>query len=173
MSLPEPAPNNACGSCNLCCKLPAVPHIPGFGAKPRDQMCYLCDEGKGCTIYATRPPVCRDFECMWLITQKWGDGSKAYAPELRPDQCGVVVAGTTRPDIACAFVEPSNPDAWRRDDVQQMLAQITLAIGRVSITTPDPNLNRMMERVGPSTVAMRKIRMTDPDENGIQWAVGD
>jgi len=42
---------------------------------------------QNCGIYATRPPVCRDYACMWLA----GHGSE----DDRPDRCGVMVDSMT------------------------------------------------------------------------------
>ena len=69
-----------CGGCVACCKTLEIqdPQI----AKPADTLCKHCT-GHGCGIYDTRPPVCRDWYCLWRRDQNLPD-------QLRPDQCGVI-----------------------------------------------------------------------------------
>jgi hypothetical protein len=163
---------NACGSCNACCKFPAIGHVPGFGAKPIHQMCYLCNEGTGCTIYATRPQVCREFKCLWLESQAWPD--QEFPLELRPDQCGVMIAGTTDPRILSAWVPKDDPDLWRRDDqIEQLISKLAIGVGAVSISTDDDCVKTLVTAHPgvPDAVAVRKIKMTPPDKDGIQWAI--
>ena len=69
-----------CGECNACCvwlKGDAYGHEFG-GGKP----CRFL-EGN-CSIYETRPEVCRRFQCAWL-QGLLGDG-------MRPDRSGVLVS---------------------------------------------------------------------------------
>lgn len=51
-----------CGSCTACCKALEVVEL----TKPPGKWCLHCSIGKGCAIYAERPPSCRDFRCEWL-----------------------------------------------------------------------------------------------------------
>jgi hypothetical protein len=69
-----------CGGCVACCKTLEI-HDPQI-AKPADTLCKHCS-GHGCGIYDTRPPVCRDWYCLWRRDQNLPD-------HLRPDQCGVI-----------------------------------------------------------------------------------
>jgi Fe-S-cluster containining protein len=57
----------SCGDCKLCCKLPAI-NENGF-VKEDYKMCDHCDVSKtnGCTIYNTRPQVCRGFACSYVL----------------------------------------------------------------------------------------------------------
>jgi hypothetical protein len=43
--------------------------------------CHLKDR---CSIYADRPPSCRDWSCNWLLGQVEGDERR------RPDNCGII-----------------------------------------------------------------------------------
>jgi hypothetical protein len=69
-----------CGDCVACCVTLEIqdPQI----AKPADVFCKHCT-GHGCAIYDTRPPVCRDWYCLWRRDKNLPDN-------LRPDQCGVI-----------------------------------------------------------------------------------
>jgi Fe-S-cluster containining protein len=61
-----------CGDCSLCCKVPQIRQLN----KPADHWCPHWVKDKGCGIYAERPEVCRDFQCMWLL----GDLPDKYNP---------------------------------------------------------------------------------------------
>lgn len=69
----------ACGECNACCKFFAVPEV----GKNHQGWCHHCELGKGCRIYATRPPACQLFACTWLN----GLGDESF----RPDRLGVMI----------------------------------------------------------------------------------
>jgi len=68
---------NNCGECDICCKVFNIPEINS----PKGEDCQFCDSG--CRVYETRPQVCIDFECAYLVNN--------WREELRPDKCGVVV----------------------------------------------------------------------------------
>ena len=69
-----------CGSCQACCEHLVV-DTPEF-SKPAGQMCYnAC--ARGCSIYETRYPVCRDWYCLW---RHIGDLPEA----ARPDRSGLM-----------------------------------------------------------------------------------
>jgi hypothetical protein len=51
----------------------AIPELK----KPRGQWCRHVAQGKGCSIYETRPEVCRQFTCAWLD----GFGTDAERPD--------------------------------------------------------------------------------------------
>src|SRR4051794_7389373 len=72
-SLITPSPiatGRACGSCSLCCKLLPIRELE----KPENKWCVHCKPASGgCTIYADRPPSCREFACHWLISKNLGD----------------------------------------------------------------------------------------------------
>jgi hypothetical protein len=69
-----------CGDCAVCCVLPNIdkPEIQ----KQSGARCKHCT-GTGCTIYDTRPPVCRAWYCAWRTVDIFG-------PEWRPDKSGVL-----------------------------------------------------------------------------------
>lgn len=99
-----------CGSCTLCCKLLGITELD----KPRNAWCKSCSPGKGCNIYADRPPSCVDFECGWLAN----DGD----PELRPDRIHLIIAGeSTKINAYVVHVDPMYPDAAERPRAKRML----------------------------------------------------
>jgi hypothetical protein len=70
-----------CRGCTTCCAVCEIEE-PTL-RKPADQLCAHCVAG-GCTIYETRPGVCRSFHCIWRRLA-------ALPDELRPDCCGAMV----------------------------------------------------------------------------------
>ena len=60
----------SCGSCSMCCYLPSFE--VGEWKKPENQWCRHCS-GNSCNIYAERPELCQEFECMWLMCTILGD----------------------------------------------------------------------------------------------------
>lgn len=91
-----------CGTCGMCCKLPLIVELN----KPPGVWCPHAIRGKGCGAYDTRPEVCRVFSCNWL-------GQPNLDDAWRPDRCGFILH--TRTDaMLSVLVEPSKPDAWRR-----------------------------------------------------------
>lgn len=73
-------PGRVCGDCAVCCSAMAIdkPDIQ----KEAGVTCRHCSGG--CTIYETRPPLCRAFHCGWrqlsMLDETW-----------RPDRSGVLV----------------------------------------------------------------------------------
>jgi hypothetical protein len=71
-----------CGACTACCVVPAIDQ-PDL-QKPAGQICPNCILGQGCTIYETRPLVCRRWFCAWRQLDWIGEN-------LRPDQSDVLI----------------------------------------------------------------------------------
>ena len=71
-----------CGECHACCNghLFANAHGNKFGGGCA--CTFLVD--KKCSIYETRPDVCRKYQCAW--TQHLLD------IDMRPDKCGIMVS---------------------------------------------------------------------------------
>lgn len=64
---PPLAPGRSCGKCSLCCKLLHVVELQ----KPANKWCKHCRPGYGgCSIYETRPQICRGYACGWLMSDK-------------------------------------------------------------------------------------------------------
>jgi hypothetical protein len=68
-----------CEGCSVCCTVLGVEKL----GKPPDCTCVHVTAA-GCGIYATRPQVCRQYLCSWLL----GLGQEGD----RPDRSGVLVA---------------------------------------------------------------------------------
>lgn len=71
----------SCDGCNVCCV--ALP-IREFDKAPDAPCDKLCDGG--CSIYPRRPKVCREFYCLWRMTEAW-------LPDwLEPSRCGFAIS---------------------------------------------------------------------------------
>jgi hypothetical protein len=78
---PPAALARSCGTCTLCCRLPAIdwPEYPDL-RKPADVPCRHCLFAGGCAIHADRPMHCASFQCLWLM---------GFGPDdLKPDRIG-------------------------------------------------------------------------------------
>jgi len=82
--MPEPAPGRSCGDCNECCRYYDL--MRDFN-KPQGILCSHWKAGTGCSIHATRPSICRDFYCHWLLNPELDD-------EWRPDRSGFIIRDT-------------------------------------------------------------------------------
>lgn len=125
-----------CGLCRACCTTMKVdlgdrlprPLTPkeaenietnGVGSgritriKPHDMPCpFLAKDpnSKGCTVYADRPKVCREWMCEWRA------GTDILKGEERPDRLGIVFSTIIRGEIPFSFLlavaaEPTDADA--------------------------------------------------------------
>lgn len=75
-------PGRECGSCTACCVhlLIDTKEFKKLGGIA----CEHCEQGKGCGIYETRFPICREFVCGWRLMPELRDS-------WRPDRIGVIV----------------------------------------------------------------------------------
>jgi hypothetical protein len=74
-------PGRDCDGCTECCHALSI-DAPTL-TKPNGINCpNNC--GSGCTVYAVRPNVCRDWYCAWRMSETLGD-------EWRPDRSGFIV----------------------------------------------------------------------------------
>ena len=111
------APGKSCGSCTKCCTVMGVPELK----KPPRVRCAHVIAGKGCSIYAERPPSCAKFICGWLLDPNMG-------PELKPDQCHVVFYQMNAENIV-ASCDADYPDAWRKPNVVEFLHHLARSLG--------------------------------------------
>lgn len=82
MSAFTPVAGRECGDCTCCCVELAI-ETPEL-RKPDGCDCPHIVDGIGCGIYADRPVLCRNWYCGWRMG--------ALSDEMRPDQCGVLLA---------------------------------------------------------------------------------
>jgi len=100
----------------MCCKLLLIKELD----KPAGQWCPHCDIGNGCTIYDSRPAPCRSFTCLWLMNPE-------VPGELRPDKVRAFLSATTDGKNLAVHVDPGQPDAYKKGDLQKFLAKVTAA----------------------------------------------
>lgn len=150
---------NACGNCTACCRVFAIPE---FDKKAGD-WCKHCDVGKGCKIYEKRPYRCAEFQCVWLQGKLKGD---LLPDALRPDRCKVVFSATTNPKIMTALTMPGRPDAWKSPTVMKFIEFILRQGIAVAVGPPAADAQYLIRPDG----SIRKINMTPPDADGMQWS---
>jgi hypothetical protein len=111
--IPTPAPGRSCGACSLCCKLAQVDELD----KPSGVWCRHCAPGRGgCTIYETRPPVCRNWFCAWILDARLGS-------EWYPLTSKMIMYFENSGSRLCVRVEPSHANAWRKEPYYSQLKQ--------------------------------------------------
>jgi hypothetical protein len=111
--MPNNVPARTCGDCSLCCKLARVDELD----KPAGVWCRHCAPGRGgCTIYETRPNVCRNWACSWIVDSRLG-------PEWYPLTSKMILYIENSGDRLCVLVEPSHAGAWRREPYYSLLKQ--------------------------------------------------
>jgi hypothetical protein len=101
--LPQLAPGRACGSCMMCCKVPAVEEL----GKPPGVWCVNAAPGHGCKIYADRPGSCRAFYCLWMQDAGFG-------PEWKPEKSKFVLYPQRNGVNLQVAVDPSFANAWTK-----------------------------------------------------------
>jgi hypothetical protein len=98
-------PGRSCGSCTQCCKISPLPEV----ASPRSVYCKHCIPQRGCSIYASRPSLCREFFCNWLLLDELG-------PEWQPERSKLVLQSLALPgghQGLFIHADPDFPDGWR------------------------------------------------------------
>jgi uncharacterized protein len=111
------APGRTCGRCSLCCLVYPVPEMD----KLKDVWCKHCRPGQGgCSIYNTRPPVCRDYTCSWL------DGT--LPDHWYPLRTMMVLDKS--PGLLRVIAHPDHPDRWREEPFYNELK----ALARTGLT---------------------------------------
>lgn len=115
------APGKSCGECSLCCVALEIEELN----KPAGPPCPNCRLDGGCAIYASRPKVCREFECEWLTDRN-------LARQLRPDKIGTLFMEAHDADEYRAVCAPERPLAWRQPRVFAHLLAIAKS-GRVVV----------------------------------------
>lgn len=107
---PHQPSGRSCNTCTLCCRLPEIDEL----SKPANAWCVNCVEGKGCTIYADRPTLCRDFLCLWMTDARLG-------PEWDPATSHMMVYAQGRQ--LTVLVDPDYPAMWKTEPYAGHLRQ--------------------------------------------------
>lgn len=152
---------NLCGSCTMCCKIMGVQEL----SKPEDTWCSACAKGKGCTIYESRPHSCREFECLWLWTQKQNLTDEGFEPldeSMRPDRSKVVLDFTTDMTTMLAHVDPGYPNAYREGEMGNFLK---FASEKRPVLLRIGNLRRAMGRPEDITKLVQEITLKQNARN--------
>ncbi len=134
-----------CGDCVACCQVLNIDQADLV--KPEGQLCPHCT-GAGCSIYETRPQVCRSWNCAWKRIA-------TMPPETRPDAMGVLFTVDRHSPprnlfenlyiIAVATGDEAALDSRNTRDAIRMFAEGPLPIfvsfgGMKTLVHPEPNL---------------------------------
>ncbi len=120
----------SCGSCSACCFLLEIEEL----SKPYCKWCTHAKpaEGGGCTIYEKRPDPCRNFKCLWLISQ---DRPGQEMPlSMRPNHSHVMF-NTSPYDSRhiYAHVFPSYPQSYKKGKVWNKIQDLISRGGVVEV----------------------------------------
>ena len=152
-----------CGSCTACCRVFAIPEFK----KPAGKWCTHCAIGVGCKVYAERPMMCIEYQCMWLQSQeRIANPASRLGPELRPDRCKVVFSPTTNPNIIAAITMPGMENAYRSGAAAALIKRLVADGVMVAVGPPAARQQTLVSKAGERTVSM-----TEPDANGMQWSI--
>jgi hypothetical protein len=157
-------PGRSCGTCSLCCKVFSVIEL----SKPAGQWCIHSVRGGGCGIHASRPHVCRQFYCSWLIDPNLG-------PEWKPEVARFVLSADPKYQALMLMADPGMPLAWKREPYYSTLKKFSQVFfplnnkvlvnlsGRITVILPDrdvpigvmvPGEEIVLWREGPTYNAM-------------------
>ena len=118
--------------------------------KPAHVWCEHVATGVGCSIHATRPGACRDFQCLWTFAAPLDDS-------WRPDQCRFVMRPGPTGEVVID-VDPARPDAWRREPFYSQIKAWSVrrapphrmvfvrASGRLAVVFPEGEVDLGPER---------------------------
>jgi hypothetical protein len=130
------SPENLCGTCIACCRVPFIRHDANAGGGA----CVNCT-GDGCAVYFNRPKPCRDFSCHWHASQSRND---KMPDDMRPDRCGVLFTPDTinhDPLVFEVHVNPQRPEAEHNTNVRRYIDEMQAAGYKAKLIThylPDP-----------------------------------
>ena len=94
---------NTCGDCTECCTVLPIQEIQKHAGKT----CENCVLSKGCSIYATRPKSCVNFNCNYLV-------ESSVPSVMRPDKSGIIFEFITE-NVMLGTRRFSRLDAWQDD----------------------------------------------------------
>lgn len=121
-----PDTGRSCGACALCCTVLRVDEL----AKPARVACdKLQTEPAGCSIYETRPRICRSYKCAWLL------GS--FGDDDRPDHLGAVMDLNFRGDRLWLEIHEASPGAFESSERLRQIAEEYRTSAHVRISDAD------------------------------------
>lgn len=115
VSSPAVAPGRSCGKCSMCCKLLHIIELN----KPSNKWCEHCRPGYGgCSIYETRPSICRSFLCGWMQSEQVG-------PEWYPLLSHMILSFAPFNGVMTltCCVDPNHPNIWKEHPYYTQLKQ--------------------------------------------------
>ena len=104
----------SCGECGLCCKLLAIEVL----RKEAGRWCGEYVRGKGCGIYADRPPPCQSFMCEWILSRELSDA-------WRPDRARFLMFYDEDRRRLSVVVDQGSPHAWKREPYYSKIKQLS------------------------------------------------
>jgi hypothetical protein len=141
--------SKSCGECNLCCiELPI--ETPELRKKAQMPCSHLTS--KGCGIYTTRFPICRQFLCGWMLF-----------PELdadwRPDRSGVMILQVPQVSIPKIYqpaghgvqllITGGEAAVTRPGFAEYIVDQVSRGVAvYMTATTPRALLNEYLQPIG-------------------------
>ncbi len=150
--------SKSCGECNLCCiELPI--ETPELRKKAQTPCSHLTS--KGCGIYTTRFPICRQFLCGWMLF-----------PELdadwRPDRSGVMILQVPQVSIPKIYqpaghgvqllITGGEAAVTRPGFAEYIVDQVSRGVAvYMTATTPRALLNEYLQPIGGNLPAARRI----------------
>jgi hypothetical protein len=154
--------DNHCGTCTACCQVFSIPPLN----KKIGVWCQHCDIGKGCRIYQDRPKMCREFACLWLLSQTQEKSEARLGPELRPDRSKVVISPSTDHEVIYFTTMPGYPDAWRKPVFKTLLDRLVRGGLHALIGGPGS-----IFKIGLDKYGEQEVEMTPPDAEGMQYRI--
>lgn len=108
-----------CGECSACCVRLAIPAgLVGTSAKAECQPCPLLGS-RGCSVYPSRPAMCRDFACTWLKRHDW-------PTDWCPDRIGLLcITESVGTSLLGALIYELRPGALRTEAAAALLGRLT------------------------------------------------
>lgn len=94
-----------CGSCSMCCRVLPIPS-PEEIKKPGNVWCKHWSKKTKCSIYDSRPEVCKKFFCDWI-------SNDALPDEVRPDKSKVILKYNEQGKLI-VVVSDQDPQAWQK-----------------------------------------------------------
>lgn len=108
-----------CGNCDVCCNILEVRELN----KPAFCNCKDRADHGGCGVYDTRPSICRDWSCAYILNLIPG------GEEIRPNNLGLMFYPVTAEnnDLGLSMLMGQEvwPDALLSSDAQKVLSLLS------------------------------------------------